>query len=50
MSINTQIWKGHFQEGKIKDVYDENMKEELLKISDLVEEYNWIAMVIIILI
>lgn len=29
----------------IKDVYNDNLKEELKHISDLVEEYNYIAMV-----
>ncbi len=35
----------HFQEGKIKDVFEDNLEEELRKISDLVEEYNFISMV-----
>jgi hypothetical protein len=39
----------HFQEGKIKDVFEDNLEEELRKISDLVEEYNFISMVLIIL-
>ena len=32
-------------EGKIKDVYSDNLEEELRKISHLVEEYNFISMV-----
>ena len=32
-------------EGKIKDVYEENLEDELRKISELVEEYNYISMV-----
>lgn len=35
----------HSLEGKIKDVYQENMVDELRKISELVEKYNYIAMV-----
>jgi len=35
----------HRNSNKIIDVYNENMIEELRKISDLVEEYNYIAMV-----
>jgi len=34
-----------FQEGKIKDVYQENMVEELRKISELIEKYNYVSMV-----
>lgn len=33
--------------GKIKDVWDENMMDELRKISDLIEEYKYISMVYI---
>ncbi len=36
----------HSLEGKIKDVYQENLFDELRKISELVEKYNYIAMVI----
>ena len=39
----------HLQEGKIKDVFEDNLEEELRQISDLVEEYNFISMVLIIL-
>lgn len=35
----------HFFHGKIKDVYQENLVEELRKISELVQKYNYIAMV-----
>ena len=38
----------HNQEGKIKDVWEENMVDELRKISDIVEEYNYVSMVSII--
>jgi len=38
----------HSLEGKIKDVYQENLVDELRKISELVEKYNHIAMVNII--
>lgn len=34
-------------DGKIKDVYQENLVDELRKISELVETYNYISMVII---
>lgn len=33
------------QEGKIKDVYEENMEDELRKISELIEQYKFISMV-----
>lgn len=36
----------HNCEGKIKDVYEDNMEEELRKISQLLDEYNFISMVI----
>lgn len=32
-------------QGKIRDVYNENMVDELRVISELIEEYNYIAMV-----
>jgi hypothetical protein len=35
----------HNQEGKIKDVWEENMIDELRKISEIVEEYNYVSMV-----
>jgi hypothetical protein len=35
----------HNTEGKIKDVYEYNMEEELRKISLLLDEYNFISMV-----
>lgn len=35
----------YFQEGKIKDVYQENLIEELKKISELIEKYNFVSMV-----
>lgn len=35
----------HSNEGKIIDVYQENMADELRKISELVEKYNYISMV-----
>jgi hypothetical protein len=34
-------------EGKIKDVFEENLDDELRKISELVEEYNYISMVLL---
>ena len=36
-------------EGKIKDVYQENLADELRKISELIEKYNYVAMVYFIL-
>jgi hypothetical protein len=33
------------QEGKIKDVWEENMIDELRKISELIEHYNYVSMV-----
>jgi hypothetical protein len=33
-------------DGKIKDVFEENLEEELRKISELLEEYNYISMVL----
>jgi hypothetical protein len=35
------------QDGKIKDVYEDNLADELRKISELVEEYSYISMVYI---
>jgi hypothetical protein len=35
----------HNQEGRIKDVFEDNLEEELRKISDLLEDYNFISMV-----
>lgn len=32
-------------EGKIKDVYEENIVDEMRKISELIEDYNFISMV-----
>lgn len=37
-------------DGKIKDVYEENLYDELRKISELVEEYNYISMVYLFMI
>ena len=34
-------------EGKIKDVYSDNFESELRKISSLIDEYNFVSMVII---
>ena len=34
------------QEGRIKDVWEENMIDELRKISELVEDYNYVSMVL----
>ena len=34
------------QDGKIKDVWEENLIDELRKISELIEEYNYVSMVI----
>jgi hypothetical protein len=36
----------HNYEGKIIDVYEDNLEEELKRISYLVEEYNFVSMVI----
>jgi hypothetical protein len=33
------------QDGKIKDVWEENLIDELRKISELIEEYNYVSMV-----
>jgi hypothetical protein len=33
------------QEGKIKDVFEDNMIDELRKISELIDEYPYISMV-----
>lgn len=35
----------HSQHGKIKDVYEENLQDELRKISELIDEYQIISMV-----
>jgi|APCry1669189241_1035207.scaffolds.fasta_scaffold372916_1 hypothetical protein len=35
----------HNQEGRIKDVFEDNLEEELRRISELIEEYNFISMV-----
>ena len=40
----------HSQDGKIKDVWEENMVDELRKISELIEDYNYVSMVIYIII
>jgi hypothetical protein len=37
----------HNQDGKIKDVWEENMIDEMRKISELIEDYNYISMVLI---
>jgi len=33
------------QEGRIRDVFEDNLEDELRKISDLLDEYNFISMV-----
>ncbi len=33
------------QDGKIKDVFSDNMEVELKKISELIETYNFVSMV-----
>jgi hypothetical protein len=35
----------HNQDGKIKDVWEDNMIDEIRKISELIEDYNYISMV-----
>ncbi len=35
----------NYQEGRIKDVYEDNLEQELRKISYLLEEYNFVSMV-----
>ena len=34
-----------FREGRIKDVYEENIVDEFRKISELIEEFNYVSMV-----
>jgi|LauGreDrversion4_2_1035121.scaffolds.fasta_scaffold162400_2 hypothetical protein len=34
-----------YKEGRIKDVYEEGIVDEFRKISELVEEFNYVAMV-----
>jgi hypothetical protein len=33
-------------DGKIIDVYEENLNEEIKKISELIDDYNYVSMVI----
>jgi hypothetical protein len=35
----------HNQEGKIKDVFEDNLIDELRKISELIDEYPYVSMV-----